>query len=48
MLAEVQAWRAQWLAAGGPAPPARPADPALRPALLQLHTRATTYVISSP
>ncbi|XP_013170509.1 PREDICTED: nuclear pore complex protein Nup133 [Papilio xuthus] len=38
VLSEVQAWRAQWLAAGGPAPPARPADPALRPALLQLHT----------
>ncbi|KPI95286.1 Nuclear pore complex protein Nup133 [Papilio xuthus] len=45
VLSEVQAWRAQWLAAGGPAPPARPADPALRPALLQLHTRATTEVV---
>ncbi|XP_045537978.1 nuclear pore complex protein Nup133 [Papilio machaon] len=45
VLSEVQTWRTQWVSAGGPAPPARPADPALRPALLQLHTRATTEVL---
>ncbi|XP_068619405.1 nuclear pore complex protein Nup133 [Battus philenor] len=42
VLGEVHAWRAQWVATGGPPPPATLGDPSLQPALLQLHTRATT------